>query len=270
MTTGDGAATTQPTGRERLREAFWTLLDGRNYESFTVRDVCRVAGVNKNTFYYHYGSLDELAADAIGHLVPFELFGTILNRMLAGERERAAEGDGATGGSDAAGAANGSGVESGIGDAFPPIRPGDIDMFPQRYARLLLTVGRHSSPALQAILKSTLLDGWSSMLGIDVAQLGEESRLAIDFLFGGIMGLWGHYALADEQARHARGASSAAGIPAANGTGAPATDGGEVPVQPAAIFESSFFQRLTRALPPVLLATFRDDGAIIDPTIPSP
>lgn len=60
--------------RERLIASFWSLLEGEAYTQMSVREVCREAGLNKNTFYYHFGSLDELANTYLC-LLPLSTYG---------------------------------------------------------------------------------------------------------------------------------------------------------------------------------------------------
>ncbi|MBT1169836.1 MULTISPECIES: TetR/AcrR family transcriptional regulator [Bifidobacterium] len=55
--------------KERLENAFWELLADRDYRKITVTDVVREAGVNRNSFYYHFSGLPELADSAILHQV---------------------------------------------------------------------------------------------------------------------------------------------------------------------------------------------------------
>ncbi|PLS25035.1 TetR/AcrR family transcriptional regulator [Bifidobacterium imperatoris] len=55
--------------RDRLENAFWELLADRDYRKITVTDVVHEAGVNRNSFYYHFSSLPELADSAIMHQV---------------------------------------------------------------------------------------------------------------------------------------------------------------------------------------------------------
>ncbi|NMM99086.1 TetR/AcrR family transcriptional regulator [Bifidobacterium olomucense] len=55
--------------RERMENAFWELLADRDYRKITVTDVVREAGVNRNSFYYHYSDLQELADASILHQV---------------------------------------------------------------------------------------------------------------------------------------------------------------------------------------------------------
>lgn len=59
--------------REKLVEAFWSLLKAVPYTQMSVREVCREAALNKNTFYYHFESLDALADEAVGNALPIEL-----------------------------------------------------------------------------------------------------------------------------------------------------------------------------------------------------
>lgn len=55
--------------KERLENAFWELLADRDYRKITVTDVVSEAGVNRNSFYYHFSGLSELADSAILHQV---------------------------------------------------------------------------------------------------------------------------------------------------------------------------------------------------------
>lgn len=55
--------------KERIENAFWDLLADREYHKITVTDIVHEAGVNRNSFYYHYSSLPELADSAIMHVV---------------------------------------------------------------------------------------------------------------------------------------------------------------------------------------------------------
>ena len=51
--------------KERLENAFWTLLADRPFGKITVTDVVHEARVNRNSFYYHFSGLPELADSAI-------------------------------------------------------------------------------------------------------------------------------------------------------------------------------------------------------------
>ena len=47
-----------------MDEALILLLDKKEYEYVTVKEVCRKAGVNRSTFYLHYESMNDLLAES--------------------------------------------------------------------------------------------------------------------------------------------------------------------------------------------------------------
>ena len=42
-----------------MDEAFILLLDKKDYEFITVKEICEKAGVNRSTFYLHYETINE-------------------------------------------------------------------------------------------------------------------------------------------------------------------------------------------------------------------
>lgn len=55
----------QITAKEQLKKSFWKLLSENKYSRITVKMLSSEAGVNPNTFYYHYDTMDSLALDAL-------------------------------------------------------------------------------------------------------------------------------------------------------------------------------------------------------------
>ena len=49
-----------------MDEALLLLLEDKEYEFITVKEICAKAGVNRSTFYLHYENIDELLVEAIG------------------------------------------------------------------------------------------------------------------------------------------------------------------------------------------------------------
>ena len=43
-----------------MDEALLVLLEKKEYEFITVKEICEKAGVNRSTFYLHYETIDEL------------------------------------------------------------------------------------------------------------------------------------------------------------------------------------------------------------------
>ncbi|MEE1295992.1 MAG: TetR/AcrR family transcriptional regulator [Bifidobacterium sp.] len=226
-----GEAQGRGRGRAQLRDAFWRLLAQRRYSAINVRDVARVAGVNKNTFYYHYANLDELAAEAIDEELPYEFAVIILSRLLTPEGEEAdtaqAMPEPSAYGGRAPSAALG-GDDNGHGLTF------DQEDFARKLSRLKLLTGLHSAPVLQAMMKETLVGAWCNMLDLDPAQFGDESWLAIDFMYGGITGMLMHCA-----------------------------DGTDGATALGALTQTSFFRRLSRTMPRVVFGTLADDGVTL-------
>lgn len=54
-----------PPATQRIIDAFWQLLSRTEYHNITVTDIVQEAGVNRNSFYYHFSKLSELADAAI-------------------------------------------------------------------------------------------------------------------------------------------------------------------------------------------------------------
>lgn len=144
------------TAREKLGAAFWLLLADRPYTTLTVLDVVRAAGVNKNTFYYHYSGIDELAEDAVAGTLDPDALLTALTALRHHD-----QGDG----------------------------PRVDAEFDARLDRLCLIAGTHSSPALRQHLKDGLHNAWAQVLQLDDSQLTLEQRLGVEFALGGILEL---------------------------------------------------------------------------------
>lgn len=48
-----------------MDEALVYLLNKKEYEFITIKEICEKAGVNRSTFYLHYDSIDDLLAECI-------------------------------------------------------------------------------------------------------------------------------------------------------------------------------------------------------------
>jgi AcrR family transcriptional regulator len=49
-----------------MDEALLLLLEKKEYEFITVKEICEKAGVNRSTFYLHYETIDDLLDETIG------------------------------------------------------------------------------------------------------------------------------------------------------------------------------------------------------------
>ena len=48
-----------------MNEALLLLLEKKEYDFITVKEICEKAGVNRSTFYFHYVSIDDLLFETI-------------------------------------------------------------------------------------------------------------------------------------------------------------------------------------------------------------
>lgn len=76
----------EPKARDALMDAFWETLAETPYQNISVRELCRRAKVNKNTFYYHFGNIEELARIAVDSAL-FRELGALLLSAEAADRE---------------------------------------------------------------------------------------------------------------------------------------------------------------------------------------
>lgn len=51
-----------------MDKALILLLDKKNYEYITVKDICEKAGVNRSTFYLHYETKEDLLAESYDYI----------------------------------------------------------------------------------------------------------------------------------------------------------------------------------------------------------
>lgn len=52
----------------RMDQAFLELLEKKDMEYITVKEICEAAGVNRSTFYLHYETIGDLLAESIRYL----------------------------------------------------------------------------------------------------------------------------------------------------------------------------------------------------------
>ena len=142
--------------KERLENAFWELLSEREYRKITVTDIVRTADVNRNSFYYHFTGLPELADSAILHAVENTPLPSAPNANFNPDNEWRKH------------------VTALLRE--PEQR--------QRLDRLALLAGPHSSPelveSLQDFGRLTLI----SVLGLDADHLDLKTDLMLDFTVG--------------------------------------------------------------------------------------
>ena len=144
--------------KQAIKAAFLELLDEKPLNKISVRDIVERCGINRNSFYYHYASLPELADSAIMHAVEH------------------------------------STVQAPRADLNPDIewrRQCSLVMNDpvqrQRLDRLTLLAGSHSSPELIESLKDFGRLMIINDLQLDADNLDLKTDLMLDFTVGGIL-----------------------------------------------------------------------------------
>ncbi len=142
----------------KIEAAFWKLLEEVGYTEITVRRVSQTSGTNRNSFYYHYDSLEDLARKAF------------LN--------------------------NASGAHPFISSLIAGLQDGDTQ--PRRpdnetieHARRVMLCARSESPFLRRMASELLRDAWFDELGIDAALLSKDDRAQVEFIFAGLIAVLG-------------------------------------------------------------------------------
>ena len=64
-----------------MDEALLLLLDKKEYEFITVKEICQKAGINRSTFYLHYEGVDELFRETV-EMINERFFQTFNNKKL--------------------------------------------------------------------------------------------------------------------------------------------------------------------------------------------
>ena len=135
-----------------ISQAFSREKYALTYSDLTVADICRDAGLNKNSFYYHFSNLDDMAISLIRSSSD-DRFAMFVLR---------------------------SATEEDIS------MPEDIHRSEQ-YRHICLIAGENSSPWLAAALRESVINVWFRILGYDDADIPRSLYIASVFAVNGIL-----------------------------------------------------------------------------------
>lgn len=143
----------EPSTKERIEAAFWTLFEQRPLEKISVKEVCAVAGCNKTTFYYHFQDLREVLDSIEEKCLPLEAPDMLVDLLAAEDKEAFA-----------------SDFLESTGDRF------------EKYCLLLSSRG---DPGFAKKAKKAMMLRWSEKLSLEYDSLGEKEKMAVRFAMGG-------------------------------------------------------------------------------------
>ena len=145
-----------PSATERMEAAFWDCMKEMPFSEITVRDIVGRAKVNRNSYYYHYESMWDLAQESIEH-AKF----AALARVLLGYGTADADDD-----------ADASAKQAHAG-----------------FDHLRVLASENGNQRLLEDAKRAVVGEWLTAFDLDANTLPSTKRSSIDFVFGGLTAL---------------------------------------------------------------------------------
>lgn len=142
-----------PSATERMEMAFWDCLKEMPFSEITVRDIVTRAKVNRNSYYYHYESMWDLAQASIEHARFASLACALLGDAPANDD------------ADAVGQANAG------------------------FDHLRALASENGNQRLLEGAKQMVVGEWLAAFELDPEALPQNLRSSIDFMFGGLTAL---------------------------------------------------------------------------------
>lgn len=151
------------TALDKIEEAFWDSLQEGPYSDMTIASIVRKAGINRNTFYYHYRDIDEMARSIVSERLLDPLAPELVAKF------------------------------SQSGEAFPAEFYGQYNL-EQRLMRFGLIASDNSAPQLRALLGDAVTRIWCEHLGIVIDQLDFVDQLLLGFTLNGMFAMLASFA----------------------------------------------------------------------------
>lgn len=145
--------TTEMSATEKIETAFWDLLESSESFPITILQLTKKTGLNRNTIYYHYENIEDLASKALHHAISEERVLTLMNTLLQDQP------------------------------------PANIDDSLFLNARKIHLLAKSGSPFLQKLVKDTLIDAWTKAFRIDKTALNDMDQVNINFIAAGVISM---------------------------------------------------------------------------------
>ena len=143
---------------EKLFNSFWGLLEEHTYSDISVVKLCKIAGINKNTFYYHFDNLDDMAVSLIESSMDEQFAICVLQAALTDN------------------------VQDFDGSDM-------VSKGQEQFKHLCLLVGNHSHPLLINTLKESVLKVWLKLLKKTEEEMSMDLYIAATFAINGLFSL---------------------------------------------------------------------------------
>ena len=143
----------------KIENAFWSLLEKERYSDITVLRITQEAGTNRNSFYYHYKDIDDLAYKAFMNNVSNEISKTLVSTLLSSFRK----------------------------DQYPL----EFDMSILPYTKRVMLCAGSDSPYLHQLVKDLLRKIWFDSMSIREDLLSEDEKMQVLFISAGFVEVLG-------------------------------------------------------------------------------
>ena len=144
----------------RIEDAFWKLLEEMSYSDITVLRISQESGTNRNSFYYHYKDIDDLARSAFINNIDEKASRVLFSALLPA-----------------------------LGNTDIPVPILGPELLP--HSKRIMLCARSDSLFLNRLVKDLLKQVWFGALEIDGSGLSSEEQLQIDFIFSGLVSVLG-------------------------------------------------------------------------------
>lgn len=142
-----------PTARERIVDAFWSMLAEGPYDGITVKGLAARAGVNHNTIYRHFESIEQVGKTAVSEIYSIETARLMLSLFAHPELVEV-----------------GHLADYGLAERFDKV----------------VLVMRSGSPMLVAQVQESIKACWMQIAGTSWDELSDSTKLELSFILGGI------------------------------------------------------------------------------------
>lgn len=143
----------------KIENAFWSLLETEKYSDITVLRVSQEACINRNSFYYHYEDINDLAYKAFLHNVDNEVSNKHITALVSSFSE---------------------------GKQVPIF---DMSILP--HSKRIMLCARSDSSYLNRMVKELLQKTWFDAMSIDESLLEEDEKMQVHFIMAGLVSVLG-------------------------------------------------------------------------------
>ncbi|MTB64153.1 TetR family transcriptional regulator [Streptococcus sp. zg-86] len=151
----------------KIENAFWKLLETEKYTDITVLRIAQDSGVNRNSFYYHYKDMDDLAYQAFKNNTRNDASRMMISSILT------------------------------VLTLQDDEKNSDIDMSILPNSRRIMLCARSESTYLKQLVNDFLKEIWLDSFSINEDRLTTEEKIQLDFIFAGIVTTLGSQEIED-------------------------------------------------------------------------